>query len=393
MSETPLVRSGLDQIRDGGWQQIRQQRIGVCCNRSAVDEKGIHLADLLAAEGIEVTRWFEPEHGLDTTAQDMEPIDSPSPAVVSLYGNDEDSLHPRRQHLEDLDLLLFDIQDIGTRYYTFAATLRYILEVAASTDTRVIVLDRPNPLGGEVIEGGTVRSGFDSFVGASPISIRHAMTMGEIATLLVGPLGLEADLQVIGCQGWQRSMRFEECGLPWIAPSPNMPTVDTAMIYPGMCLIEGTDLSEGRGTEHPFHWIGAPWFDATELVTAIEKRCSEMDLHGVSFSPVSFTPRFQKFSGRRCHGIDIEIAAGGTIESLLLGVIVLEQARRFDVERFRWRSECYEFVSDRPAIDLLWGGSDLREGLEEGLSPREIIAGRESERQQFIELRQQALLY
>lgn len=387
------LRCGLDRLRDENFEPLRGCRLGVCCNRSAIDGQGNRLEHLLRDTAIDVVRWFEPEHGIETTAQDMETVVSSRPEVISLYGDDEASLRPDPNALEDLDLLLFDIQDIGSRYYTFAATLRYILEVAADTGTRVMVLDRPNPIGGIAVEGGTVQPGFESFVGASPLSIRHGLTMGEIARLLVGPLGIDADLTVIPCQGWSREMWQQDGSLPWVAPSPNMPTPDTALIYPGLCLIEGTELSEGRGTRRPFHTVGAPWLDADHLADAIEGRSRRMELQGVSFSPVHFVPQFQKFAAQQCHGIEIEVIDPAAVDALLLGVIVLEQARAQDPERFRWRTETYEFIDDPIAIDLLWGGSDLRMGLEEGLSPRDLIEAREGERRQFLDLRQQILLY
>ncbi len=387
------LRCGLDRLRDENFEPLRGRRLGVCCNRSAIDGHGTRLEDLLLDAAIDVVRWFEPEHGIETTAQDMEAVVSSRPEVISLYGDDEASLRPDPNALEDLDLLLFDIQDIGSRYYTFAATLRYILEVAADTGTRVMVLDRPNPIGGSAVEGGTVHQGFESFVGASPLCIRHGLTMGEIARLLVGPLGIDADLTVIPCQGWSREMWQQDGSLPWVAPSPNMPTPDTALIYPGLCLIEGTDLSEGRGTRRPFHTVGAPWLDADHLADAIEGRSRRMELQGVSFSPVHFVPQFQKFAAQQCHGIEIEVIDPSAVDALLLGVIVLEQARAQDPERFHWRTETYEFIDDPIAIDLLWGGSDLRMGLEEGLSARDLIEAREGERRQFLDLRQQILLY
>jgi uncharacterized protein YbbC (DUF1343 family) len=388
-----VIQCGLDRLRDESFESLRGCRIGVCCNRSAIDGHGTGLEHLLLDTAIDVVRWFEPEHGIEATAQDMETVVSNRPEVISLYGADEASLRPDPNALEDLDLLLFDIQDIGSRYYTFAATLRYILEGAALTGTRVMVLDRPNPIGGVAVEGGTIHPGFESFVGASPISIRHGLTMGEIAQLLVGPLGIAADLTVIPCQGWSREMLPQDSAFPWVAPSPNMPTPDTALIYPGLCLVEGTDLSEGRGTRRPFHRVGAPWLDADRLADAIEARSRQMELQGVNFSPVHFVPQFQKFAAQQCHGIEIEVIDPSAVDALLLGVTVLEQARAQDPERFRWRTETYEFIEDPIAIDLLWGGSDLRLGLEQGGSPRDLIEAREEERLQFLALRQEILLY
>ena len=387
------VTCGIDHFRDDGLPRIRGSRVGLCCNPSAVDRRVRHLSWLLADAGIEVTRFFAPEHGIDATLQDMKAVVSTRSDVVSLYGSDESSLHPDSSQLEDLDVVIFDIQDIGSRYYTYAATLRYILEVAAVTGTRVIVLDRPCPLGGVAVEGGTVHAGFESFVGALPVSVRHGMTIGEIARFLVEVVGIEVDLEVIGCRGWQREMLQPETGIPWVAPSPNMPTAETALIYPGMCLLEGTNLSEGRGTTRPFHQIGAPWLDGNTLAIAAHRAASEVGLDGVLFRPVHFTPTFHKFEGQLCGGIEVHITQSHRLDALLLGVMLLQQLQVIGGEHFDWRTEPYEFVREPIAIDLLWGGSDLREGLAAGATAIDIIEARNPERDHFLALRSDILLY
>ena len=387
------VSCGIDQLRDDGFSAIRGGRVGLCCNPTAVDQRLRHLTSLLSDAAIEVARFFAPEHGIDGTLQDMETVVSTRADVVSLYGDDEASLRPAPSQLADLDGVIFDIQDIGTRYYTYAATLRYLLEVAATTGTRVIVLDRPCPIGGVSVEGGTVHDGFESFVGALPVSVRHGMTMGELARFLVEVVGIDADLQVVPCRGWQREMLFVETGVPWVAPSPNMPTPETALIYPGMCLLEGTNLSEGRGTTRPFHQFGAPWLDGEALATCADRCAVQEGLQGVHFRPVHFTPTFHKFEGQLCGGVEVHVSDPRRLDALHLGVLLLQQLQLIGGDHFEWRTEPYEFVREPIAIDLLWGGSDLREGISTGASARDIIEARNSERDHFLALRSDILLY
>ena len=387
------VTCGIDHFQDDGFSAIRDCRVGLCCNPTAVDQRLRHLSFLLSDAGIEVVRFFAPEHGIDGRLQDMETVVSTRADVVSLYGADQASLRPDRCQLADLDVIVFDIQDIGSRYYTYAATLRYLLEVAAETGTRVIVLDRPCPIGGVAVEGGTVNNGFESFVGALPVSVRHGMTMGEIGRFLVEVVGIDADLQVIPCRGWQREMLYSETGVPWVAPSPNMPTPETALIYPGMCLLEGTNLSEGRGTTRPFHQFGAPWLDGHSLALATTRAASEVGLQGVFFRPGHFTPAFHKFEGQLCGGLEVHVTQPHSLDALLLGVTLLEQLQILGGDNFGWRTEPYEFVREPIAIDLLWGGSDLRQGLAAGATATDIIEARTSEREQFVALRSDILIY
>ena len=387
------VTCGIDQFQDDGFSAIRGCRVGLCCNPTAVDQRLRHLAGLLSDVGVEVARFFAPEHGIDARLQDMETVVSNRSDVVSLYGSDEASLRPDHSQLADLDVIIFDIQDIGTRYYTYAATLRYLLEVAAETDTRIIVLDRPCPIGGVAVEGGTVHAGFESFVGALPVSVRHGMTMGEIARFLVEVVAIDVDLEVIPCRGWRREMLHAETGLPWVAPSPNMPTADTALIYPGMCLLEGTNLSEGRGTTRPFHQLGAPWLAGDRLAAAVSIGAGEVGLQGVLFRPVHFTPVFHKYQGQLCGGIEVHVTDPHALDALLLGVLLLQHLYRVGGEQFSWRTEPYEFVAEPIAIDLLWGGSDLREGLAAGATATDILEARNRERDQFVALRSDFLLY
>lgn len=388
------MRSGLEVLFDDV-SALAGLRVGVCCNHTAVDPNLDHLLVRLAAAGIPVRRVFAPEHGLHATAQDMIAVGGADdgPDVVSLYGDSAASLRPDPALLRELDVVLFDIQDIGTRYYTYQATLGYLMEVAAATGTRVIVLDRPNPIDGITIEGNIVQPGFESFVSAYPLPVRHGLTMGELALYFRDVLGIGCQLEVVKCEGWDPTQRFDATGLPWVYPSPNMPTLDTALLYPGMCLIEGTNLSEGRGTTRPFHLVGAPWLDASVFTRLCRQGAIDNELLGVAFRTATFEPRFQKFAGEMCHGVDVTVTNPDQLESFLLGLVVLEAALRAAPSQFDWRTETYEFVDTPIAIDLLCGSAEARVALESRVRPRDLINGWKGELEAWVELREGVLLY
>jgi uncharacterized protein YbbC (DUF1343 family) len=253
------------------------------------------------------------------------------------------------------------------------------MAAAARAGVAVVVLDRPNPLGGaaEAIEGDTVTSGHESFVGLGALAVRHGMTAGEIARMVAAgmPWGgprfaspMDVDLTVVPMRGWQRAMTFEQTGLPWVMPSPNMPTLETAFVYPGLCLIEGTNLSEGRGITRPFEILGAPFLDGARLATALEGE----GLAGVRFRPLSFRPVFHKFGGQSCGGVQLHVTDRATFRPYRAGIAVLNAARAQAPEQFRWRTEPYEFVTEPIAIDLLTGSDAVRRGVEAGRSTAEI---------------------
>ncbi len=389
-----MARCGLERLLDDVGPYVGA-RVGVCCNHTAVTTDFLHIVPALVQAGLNVVRIFAPEHGVDALAQDMITVcdEGDATRVVSLYGDTEASLRPDPALLADLDVLFFDIQDIGSRYYTYQATLGFIMEVAATTGTKVVVLDRPNPIDGVSVEGNVVQPGFESFVSAYPLTVRHGMTMGELGRFFKGDLGIDCDLEVIATEGWHRDQWLDETGLPWVFPSPNMPTLECAGIYPGMCLIEGTNLSEGRGTTRPFHLVGAPWVNRDRLADYCTKGAVEAGLSGVAFRPASFEPRFQKHAEAPCHGIEIFVTNRNALEPLLLGLVVLEAALREDQGRFAWRTETYEFVDTPIAIDLLGGSSEIRVGLDSRIRPRELIDGWETERKAWLERREDFLMY
>lgn len=393
------MRSGLESLLSdsGRMDRLRGARVGLCCNHTAVDRQLNHVLDLLSGQGVRIRRIFGPEHGIDATAQDMVGVagQDVGTAVVSLYGEDEASLHPDPATLADLDILLFDIQDIGSRYYTYQATLGYMMQVAAGTGTEIWVLDRPNPIDGISLEGNVVQPGFESFVSAFPLAVRHGLTMGELGLYFQRVLGIAADVHVVRCDGWLRDQWLDETPLPWVYPSPNMPTLDTAAIYPGMCLIEGTNLSEGRGTTRPFHLVGAPWVDKRELCRLVRLGALDAELHGVDFRAATFEPRFQKYAGQVCHGLEILVSGRRQLDAFRLGLVVLEAFLRLDPDRrhFAWRTETYEFVKEPIAIDLLCGSAEARVGLESRVAVTDLLHRWGPELRLFAETRESCLLY
>jgi uncharacterized protein YbbC (DUF1343 family) len=309
--------------------------------------------------------------------------------LVSLYGDDAASLRPGAGMLDGLDALLFDCQDVGSRYYTYVTTLSFVMEAAGAAGLPLIVLDRPNPIGGSLVEGPVLQQAFSSFVGRFALPVRHGMTCGELAGLFAGEFGVECDLRVVEMQGWRRSMGFSETGLPWVPPSPNMPTPGTALVYPGGCLVEGTNLSEGRGTTTPFELVGAPWLDAHALAAALR----EERLPGVSFRAASFRPTFQKHAGAGCGGVQVLPRDPESFEPFATYLVLLREARRLAPAEFAWRSECYEFERERLAIDLLLGSSELRPLLESGAALTVMRESWSAGLQRFLEQRRRYLRY
>jgi uncharacterized protein YbbC (DUF1343 family) len=381
----PTVRTGLDVLRDQSFAPLRGKRVGLVCHPASVDVDLNHAADLFAAAGVTLAALFGPEHGFHGTAQDLIGV-ADTVAVHSLYGATVESLRPAPAQLAGLDALVIDLQDVGARYYTFQATMLYCLEAAAGLP--VVVLDRPNPLGGAAVEGPALRPGYESFVGPHPIATRHGMTMGELARLYVAERGIAADLTVVPCDGWRRGMVFDDTGLPWVLPSPNMPTVETAVVYPGMCLIEGTNLSEGRGTTRPFELCGAAGVDPVALARRLEAEA----LPGVRFRPAWFRPTFQKFAGVDCGGVQLHVTDRAAFRPVRTGLAVLAALKPL-APGFAWRTETYEFVSDRPAIDLLFGSDRERQALDAGAPWRDIAAAWDAEEAEFAARRAGFLLY
>ncbi|HEU0037394.1 MAG TPA: DUF1343 domain-containing protein [Kofleriaceae bacterium] len=389
------VQTGLARLATEGSSLLEGRRIGLLCNPTAVNAELEHAIELLSHRvDLQITALFGPEHGVRGDAQDMISVDTASDArsglpVHSLYGSTEASLTPTADMLADIDVMVYDVQDVGSRYYTFVWTMVLAMRACAKAGKAFCVLDRPNPLGGIHVEGGSIAPGFESFVGLVSCPNRHGLTAGEIARWRHAVEKLDLDLAVISMRGWQRDMRFDHTGLPWVMPSPNMPTTDTALVYPGMCLVEGTELSEGRGTTRPFELAGAPWIDGHRLAADL----TAMQLPGAKFRPVVFTPTFQKHAGKPCGGVQIHVTNPETLRPYRTGVAFLKACHDQAPDRFQWRVRAYEFVDQIPAIDLLAGSAALREGIERGASLDELAARWPRDEGAFAEERAEYLLY
>lgn len=398
----PRVRTGLDAFLDPAGDAAglpRGARLGVVAHPASIDAGGRHLVDRLARDGrFRLVRLFGPEHGVRGEAQDMEAVAEPADRatglpVVSLYGATEDSLKPKPDDLSGLDAIVYDLQDVGTRFYTFVYTLSYVMEAAGAANIPVVVLDRPNPIGGLAVEGPVLEPALASFVGRFPLPVRHGMTTGELALLFRDAFGLRCDLRVVRMSGWTRAMQFEDAGLPWVLPSPNMPTPETARVYPGGCLIEGTNLSEGRGTTRPFELVGAPWLEAGAVAEALAQAGDAEGLDGVLFRAAWFRPTFQKHAGASCGGVQVHVIDRARARPFATYLVLMREARRLAPESFDWRRERYEFVDDRLAIDLLLGRADLRPMLEAGAALSEMEAAWAPGLAAFHADRARALLY
>lgn len=386
---------GLERLLHHQLELVRGRTIALLCHQPSVDRQLRHAADLIHEAGSEVACLLGPEHGVRGEAQDMEGVCSGRDPrlrvpVWSLYGADEASLRPRREWLQGLDAVVIDLQDVGSRYYTYVWTMALTMEVCAEVGVAVIVLDRPNPLDGTTLEGPGIEPGYESFVGLYPLPVRHGLTAGELARLYAAERDLDLELTVVPMEGWRREQGWSETGLPWVLPSPNMPTTDTALVYPGGCLLEGTALSEGRGTTRPFELVGAPWLDGHDLA----RRLTAEQLPGVVVRPTSFCPTFNKHAGQPCGGIQLHVTDPRAFRPLLTGVAVLLCARAAAPEWFAWRAQAYEFIDAIPAIDLLAGGPWLREAVEAGVTaPHELARGWIEAERAFAARRRPHLLY
>jgi uncharacterized protein YbbC (DUF1343 family) len=394
------VKIGLQVLLERGGAPVKGKTLGLICNQASIGPGFEHVVDLLAAlPGTRIGALLGPEHGVRGEAQDMIAVEAGGAAgmrdrrtnapVHSLYGATYDSLTPTPAMLEGLDALVFDMQDVGARYYTFYATMVLSMRAAKSAGLPFIVLDRPNPLGGTQLEGGLQKPGYVSFVGLFPMPVRHGFTMGEIARYANESLAIGCDLTVVPMEGWSRAMYWEDTGLPFVPPSPNMPTPETAFVYPGMCLVEGTLLSEARGTTRPFEQSGAPFVDPDRLADTLNAQ----RLPGVHFRPCHFRPTFHKFAGQSCGGVFFHVTDRKTFEPYRAGLAFVEATQAQDRAAFHWRTEKYEFVDDLPAFDLLTGDPAVRLAFDAGRPIASLISQWREEVSEFARRRSDSLLY
>ena len=382
-----MIDTGLTVLFRDKPHLIEERNIGLITNQTGVDanlQSNVSLC--VQFPNTRLKALFSPEHGLWGNHQDMLKVPSATDEqhlipIHSLYG---ETLQPTQEMLEGIDTLVYDIQNVGVRYYTFITTMLLSMQAAREHGVKFTVLDRPNPIGGDRLEGTVLEHGFKSFVGAHPIPIRHGMTIGELALLFNAELELDLQLEVVSMRGWKRSMWYDQTGLPWVPSSPSMPTLDTAILYPGTCLIEGTNLSEGRGTTKPFEWIGAPWIDADRWSETLN--C--MELPGVRFRPVHFVPSLSKYVDEVCHGVSVHVMDRELAMPLEIVLYLLATVKEAYPSHF-------EFLENDGThfIDQLAGTDSLRLALIERRSPADILQDWRSGLDEFARRREPFLIY
>lgn len=391
----PTVVTGLDRIASGEKEvvnQLRGRRIGLLAHPASVDRQLNHAWEVLEGASCPPKVLFGPEHGYGGHVQDMVRVDSEveiesAIQIYSIYGDTEADLRPRIEWLKELDAVVIDLQDVGSRYYTFIWTAALMLQTAASCGVQTIVLDRPNPLGGTVVEGSPQRPGYRSFVGLYDVSVRHGMTIAEILTMVQRIQSLDREcLKVIKMKNWSRDLLFGDTGLPWVMPSPNMPSISTTEVYSGACLLEGTNISEGRGTTRPFEIWGAPFLDSNRLVRSLA-------VDGAILRPLHFIPTFHKHMGQVCSGIQVHVIDAASFCAYEFYLRAIASVREQSGDAMTFRSDEYEFVTDRPAIDLLTGGPEFRLAVTKGSSLRSVLEAEREGAKVFRKSREKDLLY
>jgi uncharacterized protein YbbC (DUF1343 family) len=380
------VKTGLDNINK--YRHLFEgKRVGIITNHTACNRRGEYIIDVFRKmDNVTVAAFFSPEHGLYGVEEDGKRIESMTEPnykipVYSLYGK---TRKPTRQMLENIDVLVFDIQDIGARFYTYIYTMSLAMEAAAEYEKRFVVLDRPNPINGLRVEGNILKPQFASFVGLYPIPVRHGQTCGELARMFneQGWLkdGVKADLEVVPMKGWRRSMWYDRTGLKFIKPSPNMVSLEAAAVYPGLCLLEGTNISEGRGTPLPFTQFGAPWIDSARLAAKL----NILNLPGIRFKPASFTPVSSKYRDKRCNGVGIVVTDRDLLEPYYSGILIVNEIYQMYPNDFQWRAGHF---------DRLCGISTIREAITNRSSLEELREGWQVELKSFVQIRNKYLMY
>jgi len=373
--------------------QLDGKRVGVVCNPASVDHELRHIVDRLAAHPkATLAAIFGPQHGFRSDVQDnMIETAHVHDEIrrVPIYSLYSETREPTPAMLKDLDLLVIDLQDVGVRIYTYIYTMANCMKAARKQGLKVIVCDRPNPAGGAQVEGPVLVKGWESFVGMYPIPMRHGLTIAEVARLFNEHFGIGADLDVVKMDGWRRDMYFDATDLTWIMSSPNIPTFDTTVVYPGTVLFEGTNVSEARGTTRPFELVGAPWIVAERFADAMNRR----ELPGVFFRPVVFEPTFHKHAGKACAGVQIHPLDRQTFRPVEAAVALIEAFRAGGLDQFRWKDPPYEYELEKNPFDVLAGSSELREQIESGVPAQEIARSWQPSVDAFMKVRERCLLY
>jgi uncharacterized protein YbbC (DUF1343 family) len=387
------IKLGLEVLLEERLNLLRGARVGLICNPTTVNHQWQHAADLFHAHtAIHLTTLFGPQHGIRGETQDnmieWEGFRDRRTGVMahSLYGT---TRKPTEEMLHDVDVLVFDVQDVGTRVYTFIYSMALAMQACREFGKKMVVLDRPNPIGGRQIEGNLLERGHESFVGMFPIPMRHGLTIAELAQLFNQEFGIGCDLEIVPMQNYQREWYFDETDAPWVIPSPNLPTLDSAIVYPGTVLIEGTCVSEGRGTTRPFELIGAPYAEANEIAAYL----NGLHLPGVHFRPHSFLPTFQKHAGQICHGVQIHVKSRQEFKPVLTGIATIKAFHDLYPNDFRWKEPPYEYELERLPFDVIAGTKTFREQIEKHSSLDEITNSWQTDEVAFAGLRQAILLY
>ena len=390
---TRTVRIGIERLIEEDRSLVAGARVALVSNPASIDRGFRHAAEVLGDDPrIELAALFGPQHGFRSDLQDNM-IETPHARDerrrIPIYSLYSETREPTPEMLRDIDVLVVDLQDVGTRVYTYIYTMANCMRAAARHGVRVVVCDRPNPVGGLAIEGTILRPECVSFVGQFPIPLRHGMTIGELARLFNQEFSIGAALDVVRLDGWQRRMYFDETGLPWVIPSPNLPTLDSTIVYPGAVLFEGTMLSEGRGTTRPFELIGAPWIDGESLASAMNAR----GLPGVHFRATFFEPTFQKHAKQTCGGCQLHVTDRSAFQPVRTAVELIDGFKRQNPSAFAWRQPPYEYEHDKWPIDILYGSDELRTTIDSGGDLSPLIASWKAAEEAFRKTRDKYLIY
>ncbi|MCB1024770.1 MAG: DUF1343 domain-containing protein [Acidobacteria bacterium] len=394
MSEQKVkVRLGVEKLAGERIDSVKGLRVGLICNQASVDHRFRHTADVFFEHPeIDLTTLFGPQHGIRGDVQDnmIETAHSTdSKTGLPIYSLYSETREPTEQMVADLDAIVFDLQDIGGRVYTFIYTMANAMIACAKYGKKMIVCDRPNPINGTDIEGNLLEVGHESFVGQYPIPMRHGMTVGELAKLFNEEFRINCELEVVEMDSWKRDLYFDDTDLPWIIPSPNMPTVDTAIVFPGTVYFEGTQVSEGRGTTRPFEFIGAPYIDPDDYADVLQT----FELTGVTFRATRFLPTFQKYHNEVCGGVFVHVTNRDIFEPVITGIAMVKTIFDMYPTKFGWKSPTYEYVFDRNPFDVIAGTTKLRESFENGWTIDEIRESWRTDEKGFAKTREKYLIY
>lgn len=387
------IKLGVERLLEEKIELLRGARVGLVCNQASVDHSFRHAADLFHQNpDVNLTALFGPQHGIRGDVQDNmietgHAIDRKTGLpIYSLYS---ETREPTEKMLSDVDTIVVDLQDVGTRIYTFVYTLANCMRAAKKFGKKVIACDRPNPIGGKLLAGVVLDPACSSFVGQFPIATRHGMTLCELGRMFNEQFGIDCDLEVVEMSGWTRELWYDQTDGPWVLPSPNMPTVDTTVVFPATVHLEGTQMSEGRGTTRPFEFAGAPYIDAEDFATAL----NAFDFSGVYFRACGFMPTFQKHANQACGGVQIHVTDRETFEPVIAGIAIIKTAFDNYGDQFRWKDPPYEYEYDRNPFDLIAGTSQVREAIERGDSLSTIENSWAEPLDEFKRQRTQFLLY